>query len=264
MTADHIQPAAGQGWSAADYAREGRFVSDLGVSLLEWLAPRAAEQILDLGCGDGALTARIAQAGAIVTGVDASPDLVKAARARGLDVRLMDAQALPFDGQFDAVFSNAALHWMKREPDAVLSGVHRALRPGGRFVAEMGGAGNIESIRRGLHTALASREVDATSADPWYFPKADEYRARLQSAGFVVQRLETHERPTTLPGDVTGWLTTFAQPFLSTVAPEMRDDMLAEVRKALFSQLADASGRWTADYVRLRFIAIKPRNPETP
>jgi trans-aconitate methyltransferase len=249
-----------QRWSAADYARNGRFVSDLGAGLLDWLDPRPGEHILDLGCGDGALTQRIAERGATVVGLDASADLLAAARARGLDVRQGDAQQLAFQSEFDAVFSNAALHWMKDDPDAVIAGVFRALRPGGRFVAEMGGDGNVASIRQGLHDALERRDVDAEAVDPWYFPDVADYHARLLVNGFRVARIERFERPTPLPGDVTGWLTTFAQPFLSSLAPQCREEMLAEVRNALRSRLADASGRWTADYVRLRFIAYRPEN----
>jgi SAM-dependent methyltransferase len=250
-------PAAGQQWSASDYARNGRFVAELAAPLLEWLAPRAGERILDLGCGDGALSAKITAVGAAVVGADASPELVAAARAQGLDARVIDAHELPFRNEFDAVFSNAALHWMKRDPDAVLAGVSRALKPGGRFVAEMGGAGNVASIRGGLHDALARRGVDADRADPWYFPRLAEYRQRLEGAGFEVARIEKFERPTPLPGDVTGWLTTFAQSFLKTVPESARDEVLSEVQGALRARLSDAGGRWTADYVRLRFIAIK-------
>jgi trans-aconitate methyltransferase len=250
-------PAAGQQWNAGDYARHGRFVADLGVSLLGWLKPATGERILDLGCGDGALTADIAAHGADVIGVDASPELAAAAVARGLDVRLGDGQSLSFESEFDAVFSNAALHWMKRDPDAVLAGVWRALKPGGRFVAEMGGAGNVASIRGALHGALDARGVDAAQVDPWYFPTVDDYRARLEAAGFEVQAIERYDRPTPLPGDVTGWLSTFAQSFLKTVPATARDEVLTQVRAALHDRLTDAAGRWTADYVRLRFAAIK-------
>jgi trans-aconitate methyltransferase len=257
MNTLETSPAAGQQWNAGDYARHGRFVAELGVSLLSWLKPATGERILDLGCGDGALTADIAAHGASVIGVDASPELVAAAVARGLDVRLGDGQSLSFESEFDAVFSNAALHWMKRDPDAVLAGVWRALKSGGRFVAEMGGAGNVASIRGALHGALDARGVDAAQVDPWYFPTVDDYRARLEAAGFEVQAIERYDRPTPLPGDVTGWLSTFAQSFLKTVPATARDEVLTQVRAALHDRLTDAAGRWTADYVRLRFVAIK-------
>lgn len=257
MSTTEHRPAAGQQWDAGDYARHGRFVADLGASLLGWLKPAAGERILDLGCGDGALTAEIAAHGACMVGVDASPELVAAAVARGLDVRVGDGQSLAFESEFDAVFSNAALHWMKRDPDAVLAGVWRALKPGGRFVAEMGGAGNVASIRDALHGALDARGVDTAQVDPWYFPTVADYRARLEAAGFEVQAIERYKRPTTLPGDVTGWLSTFAQSFLKTVPETAREEVLTQVRVALHDRLTDASGRWTADYVRFRFVALR-------
>ncbi|MDR3416252.1 MAG: methyltransferase domain-containing protein [Nevskia sp.] len=248
--------AAGQVWDPRAYASNGRFVSELGAPLLDWLAPRAGERVLDLGCGDGDLAGRIAAAGCAVVGADASPEFVAAARARGLDARLVDGHALPFHGEFDAVFSNAALHWMKRDPDAVLAGVARALRPGGRFVAEMGAAGNVASIRAAVYDALTRRGLDAVGADRWYFPTAAEYRSRLEGAGFAVARIESFPRPTPLPGDVSGWLRTFAQAFLEVVPESDRQAVLDEVQEALRPRLGSA-GLWTADYVRLRFIAIK-------
>jgi trans-aconitate methyltransferase len=135
--------AAGQTWDPVAYERNARFVADLGAPVLELLAPRPGEDVLDLGCGDGALTERIVATGARVRGCDASPELVQAARARGLDVDLVDGHALRYSAEFDAVFSNAALHWMTR-PAEVVAGVRRALRPGGRFVGEFGGFGNVE------------------------------------------------------------------------------------------------------------------------
>lgn len=251
------QPDAGQRWDADAYARNGRFVASLGASLLDWLAPQAGERVLDLGCGDGVLTQRLADAGCVVVGADASEALVAAARQRGLDARLVDGHALAFHGEFDAVFSNAALHWMKRDPAAVIAGVYAALRPGGRFVAEMGGAGNVAAIRRALHQALTRRGLDANEADPWYFPDVPEYRALLQAAGFHVARIERYERPTPLPGDVGGWLTTFAQPFLDCVPAAEQAAFIDEVRDTLQPRLRGADGTWTADYVRLRFTAHK-------
>jgi SAM-dependent methyltransferase len=228
----------------------------LGAPLLDWLAPQAGERVLDLGCGDGALTEKLVAAGCSVVGADASPEFVAAARARGLDARLADGQALPFDDEFDAVFSNAALHWMKRNPDAVLAGVARALKAGGRFVAEMGGAGNVASIRGALHDAVAQRGFDAGAADPWFFPTAEDYRARLLAAGFAVERLELFARPTPLPGDVQGWLRTFAQAFLEILPAADRAAVLEQVQEALRPRLS-TGGLWTADYVRLRFIVRK-------
>jgi trans-aconitate methyltransferase len=253
-------PAAGQRWNSADYARHGRFVADLGASLLDWLAPEPGERILDIGCGDGVLTGRLVEeAGAVVVGIDASPELVATARQHGIDARLMDAQALQFDAEFDAVFSNAALHWMKRDPDAVIAGAFRALRPGGRFVAELGAAGNVALIRGAIYEALGRRGIDAIRHDPWYFPTLADYRGRLAAAGFAVERIETFSRPTVLPGDVSGWLTTFAQAFLQALPPEQHKDVLAEVQAALAPHRSNIAGQWTADYVRLRFKALKPK-----
>lgn len=252
----HMVPAAGQQWDPRAYARNGRFVAEMGAPVLDWLVPRAGERVLDLGCGDGVLTEQIVAAGCEAVGADASAEFVAAARERGIDARLADGHELPFREEFDAVFSNAALHWMKRDPDAVLAGVARALRPGGRFVAEMGGAGNVAAIRGAVYDALTRRGVDAVGADPWYFPTADDYRARLEAAGFSVARIEKFPRPTPLPGDVEGWLRTFAQAFLEAVPRDERDAVLAEVQESLRPQLGVA-GVWTADYVRLRFIAIK-------
>src|SRR5262249_43185849 len=147
----------------------------------------------------------------------ASVELVAAARERGIDARLLDGHALPFAGEFDAVFSNAALHWMKRDPDAVIAGVFGALKPCGRFVAELGGAGNVATIRGAIYEALTRRGVDASALDPWYFPTAADYRTRLEGAGFAVRRIEKFPRPTPLPGDVAAWLRTFARAFLDAL-----------------------------------------------
>jgi trans-aconitate methyltransferase len=168
----------------------------------------------------------------------------------------MDGEALTFTDEFDAVFSNAALHWMKRA-DAVLAGVWRALLPGGRFVAECGGHGCVATIHAALLAALARRGIDGTAYDPWYFPTVEEYRGRLARRGFSVDSIALIPRPTPLPGDVVGWLETFAESFLVPVPVDDRPAFLAEVREALRPRLADADGRWTADYVRLRFAARK-------
>ena len=250
-------PSTGQSWDPERYARNARFVSELGAPVVELLAPRPGERILDLGCGDGVLTAQLVALGCTVVGVDGSAQQIAAARALGLDVRVADGEELAFAAEFDAVFSNAALHWMKRA-DRVIDGAWRALRPGGRFVAEFGGAGCVATIVAALGAALERRGHDARGANPWFFPTAEDYGARLVARGFHVASIALIPRPTPLPGDVTGWLETFAESFTALLPAEERPAFLAEVRDALRPALCDADGRWTADYVRLRFAAHKP------
>lgn len=246
-----------QRWSPETYARNARFVSDLGAPLLDLLAPGAGERVLDLGCGDGALTEKLVERGCAVVALDASAEQVEGARARGLDARIGDGAALAFDAEFDAVFSNAALHWML-DPDAVIAGVWRALGPGGRFVGEMGGAGNVRLIVAALAAALDARGRDGRGAVPWYFPTPEEYRAKLEAAGFMVPYIELIPRPTPLPGEMADWLETFAENFLNQVPEADRATLLGEVSAALAPDLRDAEGGWSADYVRLRFRAEKP------
>jgi SAM-dependent methyltransferase len=247
----------GQDWDAASYERNAAFVAELGEPLVALLAPRAGQRVLDLGCGDGRLTLALQRAGCEVVAVDASASQVEAARRRGLDARVMDGQALDFEGEFDAVFSNAALHWMKR-PDLVVPGVWKALRPGGRFVGELGAAGNVGAIVRALDDALRRRGRSFADLNPCYYPTGPEYRARLEAAGFAVVTLEVFERPTPLPGDITAWLETFAGAFQSALPDPARAALFAELRAALAPALLEPDGKWWVDYVRLRFHAVKP------
>ena len=220
--------------------------------MLALLAPARGERILDLGCGEGTLTVRIAEAGAAVVGIDTSADMIRAARARGLDVREMSGEALGFREEFDAVFSNAALHWMKR-PDDVIAGVARALKPGGRFVAEMGGHGCVAAVVTALLAVLERRGINGRALIPWYFPTPDDYTGRLERAGFMVTTMLHFPRPTPLPGDVVAWLDTFAGPFVSDIDDPV--EAKAEAAELLRPSLCDEQGRWTVDYVRLRFAA---------
>ncbi|MDB4912350.1 MAG: Methyltransferase type 11 [Gemmatimonadetes bacterium] len=243
-----------QDWSAEGYARNARFVAELGEPVVDWLAPKPGERVLDVGCGDGALTASIVARGADVVGVDSSLSLVEAARARGIDARVMDVYALPFRQEFDAGFSNAALHWM-REPDLALANIARALKPRGRFVGEMGAQGNVAAISTAILAVLRAHGIDGEARWPWYFPTPAEYAERLETHGFVVLRMELIPRPTPLPTGMRGWLDTFANPFLAGVNDDERGAILEEVTSLLAPSLRGRAGAWTADYVRLRFAA---------
>ncbi len=257
MTGSKELPADSvQSWDPERYARTAGFVPEFGVAVLGLLAPRAGERILDLGCGDGSLTEKIIAAGASVQGVDASAEQVAAARGRGVDARVVEGQFLDFDGEFDAVFSNAALHWM-RPPDRVAAGVWRALKPGGRFVGEMGGKGNIETIVGALTEGLERRGIDAAALSPWYFPGVEDYTALLQWAGFRVTSMELFPRPTQIPGGIEDWLWTFCEDFLKAVPDGGRRAFIAELEEALAPELADGPSRWSVDYVRLRFHAVR-------
>jgi len=247
-----------QTWDPDRYARNARFVADLGMPVVELLAPQPGERILDLGCGDGVLTEKLVATGCQVVGVDSSVELIKAAQAHGLDARVMDGQHLMFANEFDAVFSNAALHWMKRA-DEVIAGVWRALKPGGRFVAECGGYKCVATIETALLDALKRRGIAGKDLSPWYFPTVEDYGGRLSAGGFKIHYIALIPRPTPLPGDVTGWLETFAESFTSLLPADERPAFIDEVREAVRPALCDQDGKWTADYVRLRFAAEKAR-----
>jgi SAM-dependent methyltransferase len=247
-----------QNWRADRYSEHAHFVPALGQPVLELLKPLKGERILDLGCGDGVLTAKIAASGAAVVGVDAAPDMVNAAKKRALDARLMTGTDLRFESEFDAVFSNAALHWMKPDPDAVIAGVARALKPGGRFVAEMGGHGCIAAVTVAIMAVMAGYGIDVKPLIPWYFPTVDDYKARLERVGFAVDYIELIPRPTPLPTDMAGWLEVFAATFFSRLPEQQRAAARDEVIELLRVVLCDERGRWTADYIRLRFAAHLP------
>jgi trans-aconitate methyltransferase len=253
-----VESKPGQNWQADRYSVHAHFVPALGQPVLELLKPSPRERILDIGCGDGVLTEKIAATGAAVVGIDAAPDMVNAAKNRGLDARVMDGVNLRFNHEFDAVFSNAALHWMKSDPDAVIAGVASALKPGGRFVAEMGGHGCIAAITVALVAVMARYGIDLKPIIPWYFPTVDDYRRRLERRGFTVDYIELIPRPTPLPTNMAGWLEVFAASFFSLLPAEGRTVARDEVVEMLRLVLCDEQGRWTADYIRLRFAAHLP------
>lgn len=243
-----------QTWSPDTYARHAAFVPALGQSILARLAPQPGERVLDLGCGDGTLTERIAASGASVVGVDGSAAMIAAAVSRGLGAWQMDARALAFDEAFDAVFSNAVLHWIP-EAGLVVDGIRRALVPGGRFVAEFGGHGNIAAIATAIRAVLERHGLPNDS--PWFYPTPAEYRAILEAHGFEVRFIALVPRPTPLPTGMEGWLATFRGPLLETYGPVMRTRIVAEIIALLEPSLCDTQGNWTADYIRLQVEARK-------
>ena len=247
---------ATQTWDTLAYERNGAFVHGLAGGVLEWLDPQPGEYVLDLGCGDGQLSRRIAESGAHVLGVDASAEMISAARERGMEAEHAKAEELPFrDATFDAVFSNAVLHWVRGQ-DAMLKQVHRVLKPGGRFVAEMGGHGNIAAIHVALMAVLERHGFGEREKTENYFPTAESYSERLKKHGFKVEQIALIPRPTKLAsGGMDGWLRTFRRGVLEALPSDIREPVVRQAVALLEPALRDEAGNWIADYVRLRFVA---------
>ena len=224
---DAEPPKPVQRWTASDYAKNGRFVQELAGPIFHMLEAKPGERILDLGCGDGALTAEIRALGADVLGVDLSEELLAVARMKGLAVRKVDGHALDFVSEFDAVFSNAALHWM-RKPKLVIAGVARALRPRGRFVGELGGHGNVAAIGTAIRAIGARRGADPNLTAPWFFPTPEEYGRLLAEGGFTVKEIALVPRPTLLKTGMEGWLRTFGRSFFDQFPEPERSDSWAK------------------------------------
>ena len=241
-------------WDTTTYDRDFAFVSAYGAELLDWLRAQPGERILDLGCGTGELAERIASAGAVVIGIDSDPGMIQAARQRlpDADLRVADGHDFAVDEPVDAVFSNAALHWMPAAVE-VLGCVSDALRHGGRFVAEMGATGNVATVMAAVDQAC--RETGLPGRDwPWFFPSPAQYAAMLEDAGLEIRELDFRDRPTKLAGDdgITGWLRMFAGPAMADVPAQVVDRAVEIARPALWRD-----GAWWADYRRLRFRAVK-------
>jgi trans-aconitate methyltransferase len=247
-------------WDAGLYDDKHSFVYKMAEGLLELLAAQPGEKILDIGCGTGHLTGKIASAGALVTGVDRSPDMIRQAREAypALQFEVANAIKIPLQGPFDAIFSNATLHWIK-EPEMVIAEVSRLLRPGGRFVAEFGGHGNVALVGDALHQAWAISHLPGSLPNPWYYPRLGEYASLLEKHGLEVTYGLLFERPTPLEEGENGlrnWLTMFGGAIFTTLTEHERDQMIAEtVRQARPGLFHD--GRWVLDYRRLRVVAKK-------
>jgi SAM-dependent methyltransferase len=238
-------------WDAADYARVGAFVAELGGAALDLLDPKPGERILDVGCGEGTLSLRIIDRGAEVIGVDNSPEMIAAARENGVYAELLDAAEMSFDREFDAAFSNAALHWVL-DKERAAKAIFNALRLGGRFAGEMGGEGNLKKLREALDDELVIRGyVPPVEASNWY-ASADEFADVYEAAGFTQVDARLIDRPTPLDHGVAAWVTTFRKGWLD------RAGVPEEERPEIGGAIADRVGTNIADYVRLRFIMRKP------
>ena len=247
-------------WNAELYDAKHAFVWEKARGLLDWLAPHSAERILDVGCGTGQLSAEIAASGAQVVAVDRSPDMVAEARKKFPELRfeVCDARALPFAQEFDAVFSNAALHWIP-EAERVVEGISQALRPRGRFVAEFGGRGNVQNVVAALRQGLIALHVSPEGANPWYNPSVAEYSSLLEQHGLEVRQAILFDRPTKLEDGEDGlvnWVTMFCESFLRQVPESRRHDYLRAV-EALARTNLWKSDHWELDYRRLRLAAWK-------
>lgn len=254
-------PPVSDPWNASLYQNQHAFVWEYGQDLLSLLQAKAGERILDLGCGAGQLTALIHRQGAVAIGLDSSPRMIAQAQENfpTLDFRLADAAAFTLEAPVDAVFSNAALHWIQ-QPEAALEQIYQALKPGGRFVAELGGKGNIQTIRHTLAALLAKRHYDLPH--PWYFPSLGEYTFLLEQKGFRVTYAVLFERPTPLEQGERGlfnWLTLFAPVWLATLPPAEQEQLYWQATEILRPQLY-RGGIWWADYCRLRISALKPKS----
>lgn len=247
-------------WDAELYDRKHSFVSHFGADLVELLAPRPGECILDLGCGTGHLTYKIASSNAQVVGIDSASSMIEQARTHYPDLQFEvgDGRNLPFTERFDAVFSNAVLHWIK-EPEKVVASIWRSLKPGGRFVAEFGGKGNVKAIVAAIYNAMQAAGYPGNEdLNPWYFPSIGEYGTLLEKQGFQLTFATLFERLTPLDDGAQGiqnWLKMFANSFVQAIPVEKQTSFLDDVEKQLLSLYHNST--WFADYRRIRVIAIK-------
>lgn len=268
-------------WSSEAYSSAAGFVPKLTTKVVSYLDPQANDTILDIGCGDGELTAQIAKSAGRVLGVDASQSFINSAKDKHgslsncsfvlNDSTQLQSCAEAVTGQWDKAFSNAAMHWILREPStraAFFENVHKALRPGGKFVFEMGGKGNVAEIHTASTAALLHAGVPlerAREASPWFFPSTTWMSAALEAAGFEVETCETEYRPSLLTADkqdgsggILGWARLMCAQFLEAAPEEKRDQVLREICDVIETVITrEEDGSRYLGYVRLRAVAKK-------
>ncbi|MEH7127855.1 methyltransferase domain-containing protein [Neobacillus drentensis] len=250
----------GDGWNASLYDKEHSFVSHLGGELVRWLAPKPGEKILDLGCGTGDIANQLSQQGVEITGMDKSENMIEQAQKKYPDLTFIveDAVNMRYSNEFDAVFSNATLHWIKT-PRQALQSIYQALKPGGRFVAEFGGKGNVQTITEAIMNQLGEYGILYKSAQhPWYYPSIGEYTSIMEQVGFRVTHAEHFDRPTPLNGEqgLRNWIEMFATSMFEGVTTETKEVIVTRVEDSLRQGLF-MNGEWIADYKRIRVLGIK-------
>jgi len=242
-------------WNADNYNKHADFVSNLAFPVVDLLNPQENERILDLGCGDGTLAVEIEKFGTKVVAVDLSESMVEKTKEKSIEAYIMSATELPYENEFNAVFSNAVLHWVK-EPETAISKISNALKTNGRFIAEFGGYGNIKYLTDAMQEVFDKNKEYGEFNNPWYFPKDTDYKQMLEANGFEVEYIELIPRPTKID-DITNWLDIFANGIVSHLTEEQQSVFKEEVRGILKPKIYNEKDGWVADYVRLRFKATK-------
>ncbi|MBS1725720.1 MAG: class I SAM-dependent methyltransferase [Armatimonadetes bacterium] len=247
---------ASNDWNADRYVKNAAFVSEYGSAVAELLGNIYGKRVLDLGCGDGRLTSELVNKGASVIGIDASDSMIESARDKGLEAYVLDALQMDYEAEFDSVFTNATLHWIPDHP-SLTAKVFRALKPGGEFVGEFGGHGNVAAISTAVRATLTKHGYSWVGKKPVTYSSVKKFDEVLRGAGFDVPYIQLIPRPTPLPTGVRGWLETFGKPFMEDADSETQAKMIDDIEELLAPALRDEYGNWTADYIRLRFRATK-------
>ena len=247
-------------WNAQDYTRDFSFVHQYGEDVLGLLTAQPGSFVVDVGCGNGALTERLAQAGYRALGIDASPDMLAKARALhpGLAFRQADALSFTLPEKADALFSNAVFHWIDADKQPLLlANLSRALRPGGELVCEFGGCGCAERVHTALEHAFAARSLAYPRV--FYFPTIGEYAPLLEQAGLTVTHAFLFDRPTPQngPDGLKSWIRMFVTAPFAGMAPDMADAIIDDAVSEAQAQLLRPDGTWIVDYVRIRLRAVK-------
>jgi len=242
-------------WDTNKYTKHASFVSTLGMPVVDLLAPQKGEKILDLGCGEGTLALELEKYGAVITAVDLNEEMVEKSRTKGLDAHIMSVTELIYQEKFDAVFSNAVLHWV-RDSKLAVQNIYKSLKYGGRFVAEFGGYGNVYQIISAMREVFDKHKEYGKFDDFWFFPTLKEYQSILEAQGFEVKYIELIPRPTPID-DISNWLDIFANGIIANLNDNQKIQFKKETRDILKDKIYTQKDGWVADYIRLRVFAIK-------